>query len=59
MVIREVLGFLQVDSSFTPSRLDITVKQTFNPSQAIVNYEELRKAFKYHPKCKRLPWNNV
>lgn len=58
-VMREVLDFLQVDNSITPSRLAVTVKQTSNPcSQAIVNYEDLRKAFKLHPKCRHLPWSN-
>jgi hypothetical protein len=56
-VMREVLDFLQVDSSVTPSRLAVTVKQTSSPcSEAIVNYEDLRKAFKHHPKCRQLSW---
>lgn len=58
-VIREVLDFLEVDSSVTPSRLAVTEKETSDPcSQAIVNYEELRKAFKHHPKCIQMPWND-
>ena len=57
--MREVLDFLQVDSSVTPARLAETEKQTSSPySQAIVNYKDFRYAFKLHPKCRHLPWSN-
>lgn len=49
--VKKVLDFLQVDSSFLPATLNVTKKQTTRPlCEGIKNYEEVKAAFKLHPK---------
>lgn len=53
--IRKILKFLNVDSSFIPATLKETKKQTKVPLSegGLVNYRDVKAAFKLHPKMKK------
>jgi len=52
--VQKILSFLGIEcSGAAPPKLDVTVKQTARPlCEGIVNYEEVKLAFRRHPKVK-------